>query len=211
MICGIDEAGRGPVIGPLVIAGVLASEEDIEALLKMGVKDSKKLSKEKRSKLYEKIKENYKCYSLKVTPNELDSLRKSMSLNIIEAIKFGEIINVLKPKIAFVDAADVVPSNFKKAIEKSLKHPTTLIVEHKADEKYPIVSAASIIAKVERDETIKKLSLKYGDMGSGYPSDPLTQKFLKEWYQKNRSFPDFVRKSWKTVEALKNSRITEFF
>ncbi len=211
MICGVDEAGRGPVIGPLVIAGVLASEEDFEALTQMGVKDSKKLAKNTRTRLYEEITKNYSYYSVKVAPRELDSLRKKMTLNKIEAIKFAEIINKLKPEKAYVDAADAVPANFKKAIEETLKQPTTLIVEHKADETYPIVSAASIIAKVERDRIIEKLSQKYGNIGSGYPADPTTQRFLKEWYQKHKSFPDIVRESWKTIDAFKNSKITEFF
>ena len=142
MIGGVDEAGRGPVIGPLVIAGVLASEEDFEALTRMGVKDSKKLAKNTRTRLYEEITENYSYYSVKVAPREIDSMRKKMTLNKIEAVKFAEVINKLKPKKAYIDAADAVPANFKKAIEETLKQPTTLIVEHKADETYPIVSAA---------------------------------------------------------------------
>lgn len=211
MICGVDEAGRGPVIGPLVIAGVLASEEDFEALTQMGVKDSKKLAKNTRTRLYQEITKNYNYYSVKVAPKEIDNLRKKMTLNKIEAIKFAEVINKLKPKKAYIDAADAVPANFKKAIEETLKQPTALIVEHKADENYPIVSAASIIAKVERDMVIEKLSQKYGNIGSGYPADPTTQLFLKEWYQKNKSFPDIVRESWKTIEKFKNVKITEFF
>ena len=125
MICGIDEAGRGPVIGPLVIAGVLASEEDSEALKNMGVKDSKKIGKNTRSKLYKQIKEKHQTYSIKVSPLELDNLRKKMTLNKIEAIKFAEIINKLKPEKAYVDAADVVPENFKKAI-RSEEHTSEL-------------------------------------------------------------------------------------
>ncbi len=209
-VAGVDEAGRGPVIGPLVIAGVLASKDETEALKQIGVKDSKKLAKNKRKELYKTIKENHQTYTIHITPRELDTLRKKTTLNRIEAIKFAEIINELKPEKAYIDAADVVPKNFQKAIEETLKTPTTLIVEHKADENYPIVSAASIIAKVERDREIEKLSQKYGQIGSGYPADPITQKFLKEWHQKHRSFPDCVRKSWKTIDAFKNSKLTEF-
>ena len=97
MICGVDEAGRGPVIGPLVIAGVLASEEDFEALTQMGVKDSKKLAKNTRTRLYQEITKNYNYYSVKVAPKEIDNLRKKMTLNKIEAIKFAEVINKHKP------------------------------------------------------------------------------------------------------------------
>ena len=210
MICGVDEAGRGPVIGPLVIAGVLASEEDFEALQDMGVRDSKRLTKNTRERLYGEITKKYRHYTIHVSPREIDRLMKKMTLNKIEAEKFAEVINKLKPETAYIDAADAVPGNFKKAIEETLKQPTTLIIEHKADEIYPIVSAASIVAKVERDRVIEKLSRKYGNIGSGYPSDPKTKEFLKRWYQKNQSFPEIVRESWKTIDVFKNRRITDF-
>ncbi|MFQ6135839.1 MAG: ribonuclease HII [Candidatus Hydrothermarchaeales archaeon] len=211
MLCGVDEAGRGPVIGPLVIAGVLASEDEIVDLIALGVKDSKKLSKERRSRLYRSIANEYQCYSIQVGPLELDELRRrGTSLNEIEAQKFAEVIDILKPRVAFIDAADVLPSNFQKAVQGKLRINTALVVEHKADERYPIVSAASIIAKVERDNAIEGLCGEYGDIGSGYPSDPITQKFLEEWFHRHHEFPDFVRKSWKTLNVIRNSKISDF-
>jgi len=210
MICGIDEAGRGSVLGNLVIAGVFCGEDEIERLEEIGVKDSKKLSRSERAKLYKKLVSEFKYLVIKISPLEIDKRRKRISLNELEGEKFAEIINVLKPEKAYVDCADAVPANFRSHIMKKLNHACELIIEHRADETYPIVSAASIIAKVERDEGIKKLGEEYGGIGSGYPSDPKTIAFIENWYRKNRSMPSFVRKSWKTVSRVKNRRLSEF-
>jgi ribonuclease HII len=78
-----------------------------------------------------------------------------------------------------------------------------IISEHKADKKYPIVSAASIIAKVERDKAIKEIEEKYGEVGCGYPTDPKTIKFLEKYLKKYGKYPEFVRKSWKPAKRLK--------
>lgn len=211
MICGIDEAGRGPVIGPLMVAGVMAPEKRLKVLEEIGVKDSKKLTKKKRSELYGVIKRHFTCFSIKLDPPEIDALMGGgKSLNNIEAMKFSEVINFLKPRKAFIDAADVNAKNFQRAIERRLELKVELIVEHKADENYPIVSAASIIAKVERDSIVERLCREYGNLGSGYPSDPTTVAFLEEWFEKNRRFPDFIRKSWKTLEPFKNKKLGDY-
>lgn len=206
MICGIDEAGRGPVLGNLVIAGVLCREEDVELLESMGVKDSKKLDAKKRAKLYDELISQFKYHVLNVLPRELDA----SNINRLEGVKFAEILNTLKPETAYVDCADVSPYNFKKYMSRKIDFECKLVVEHRADEKYPVVSAASIIAKVVRDEYIEDLKKEYGDIGSGYPSDPKTIAFIEEWFQKNRSFPHFVRKKWKTLNRIKNVKLTDF-
>ena len=211
MICGVDEAGRGPVIGPLVVAGVMAPEKRLKVLEEIGVKDSKKLTKKKRSELYGIINNHFDCFWVRLDPPEIDaSIGKGKSLNEMEAAKFSEVINFLKPKKAYIDAADVSAKNFHKAVAKRLNHKVELIVEHKADETYTIVSAASIIAKVERDSIIERLCDRYGDLGSGYPSDPVTRAFLEGWFEKNDHFPDFIRRSWKTVEPFKNRKLFDY-
>lgn len=212
MICGIDEAGRGPVIGPLVIAGVSSKESAVDRLTELGVKDSKKLSSKEREGLYETITKKYEFFSLKVFPVELDMLMaRGVTINEIEAEKFAQILDRLKPRIAYIDSADANPRNFHKNILKSIQTESELVVEHRADENYPIVSAASIIAKVERDRVIEELNKRYRGLGSGYPSDPKTIRFLKVWFQKNHSFPDFVRKRWKTLESVTNTKIQDFY
>jgi ribonuclease HII len=207
MICGVDEAGRGPVLGSLVVAGVICEKKQEEDLKKIGVLDSKKLNAKSREKLYDQIISRFDYHSIKIQPLELD---RSKNLNLLEGMKFAEIINTLQPELAYLDCADAAPRNFHNYVAKHLSFKCNLVVEHKADEKYPIVSAASIIAKVERDRDIERLKQEYGDIGSGYPSDPKTVAFLEDWFKENRSFPPFVRKSWKTLNRIVNSKLLDF-
>ncbi len=213
MICGVDEAGRGPVIGPLVIAGV-TFQNDFE-LKENGVKDSKKLSASKRRVLAEKIKEladNFKI--IKISAQDIDDMRRVMTLNEIEVNVFSKVIEKLKPDICYVDAADVKDERFGKDIQSKLAFKTTIISKHKADEIYPIVGAASIIAKTTRDYEIsiieselrKKLDI---PMGSGYPADPITQNFLNKWLIKFGKLPPNTRHSWKTSQKLLNNYKTK--
>jgi len=208
LIAGIDDAGRGSVIGPLVIAGVLMEEENLPKLVELKVKDSKLLSPTRREKLAEEIKKiAKKWHIIKLSPAEIDKVvnygRKLRKLNRFEAITMAKIIENLKPDIAYVDASDTIPQRFKEHILECVSFKLKVISEHKADKKYPIVSAASIIAKVERDKELEKLKQKYGDIGCGYPTDPKTIKFLKECLKKYGQYPEFVRKSWKPAKKIK--------
>jgi len=209
LVAGVDDAGRGSVIGPLVIAGVLMKEENLPKLVQLGVKDSKVLSPRRREKLAVEIKKLALKYSvIKLTPKEIDVVvqtgRKLHRLNRLEAQTMARIIEELKPDIAYVDASDVLEERFKEHILECLSFKVKVISEHKADRKYPIVSAASIIAKVERDEEIEILREKYGDFGCGYPTDKKTINFLHECLQKFGEYPDFVRKSWKPAKKVKS-------
>lgn len=214
LIVGVDEAGRGCVIGPLVIAGYLIKEEKLPLLLKLGVKDSKKLSPKKRENIISEIKTIAEKYTtINVEPNEIDkvveSKRKLHKLNRLEAKKMAQIIEKLKPDKAFVDAADVNENRFKQHIQEYLTIDPQIVSKHKADEIFPVVSAASIIAKVNRDNEIKKLRSKYGDFGSGYLSDKKTTSFLKNWIENNSDYPSCVRKSWKPAKRIKNEKGTK--
>lgn len=208
IILGIDEAGRGPVIGPLVIAGVSIDEKDLDRLKNLGVKDSKLLSPEKRENLFDEIiaaAKNHKI--IIIPPKEIDSALKSESLNLnwLEAIKSAEIINFLKPEKAIVDC----PSNnilaYKNFLKRHLKNiKTYLVVEHKADFKYVVVSAASIIAKVTRDKEIKEIQKKIKEpIGSGYPSDPVTINFLEKNYN---NYQGIFRKEWASWKKLNKKK-----
>lgn len=206
MIAGVDEAGRGPVIGPLVIAGVNASDQEL--FREMNVKDSKQLTPKKRVMLAEKIKQiATKIEFLIITASDIDDMRKVMTLNEIEVYAFIKIIKKLKPDQCFVDAADVNSKRFGANISAQIPKKIEVISEHKADDTYPIVSAASIIAKTIRDAEIEKiastLEKKIGKpLGSGYPSDPITQQFLKSWVNKYKKLPPHTRKSWKTAQRI---------
>jgi ribonuclease HII len=210
MIAGIDEAGKGPVLGPMCVAGLMLDEGKLDALTKMGVRDSKLLTARKRETLAADIKritDGY--YVLEVSPFQIDELRKIMTMNEIMVDCFAKVLEELRPNRAFVDAADVISSRFGESIKKKYKRKIDIISEHGADMKYPIVSAASILAKVQRDAVVKQIERKIGfEIGSGYPSDPKTIGFLEEWLREYGSLPDFARSSWETAKRLidKNNR-----
>jgi len=213
LVAGVDEAGRGCVIGPLVIAGFLIKEENLPVLAQLGVKDSKLLSPKKREALYTEITRiAEKHYIVKLAPSEIDraveSKRKLHKLNRLEAQTMAQIINTLKPNEAYVDAADVIEDRFKHHIQEGLTVKAKITSKHKADKIYPVVSAASIIAKVERDNEIAALKATYGDFGSGYLTDRKTMRFLKQWLQTHDEYPDCVRKSWKPAKQAKNEKGT---
>lgn len=211
LIAGIDDAGRGPVIGPLVIAGVLMREEDIPRLSMIGARDSKALSPERRRKLAEEIKQMATDWDyIVIPPSKIDEAVYTKRrtgrgvLNQLEAHAMAQIILKLKPHIAYVDASDINEERFRRFIEEKIPIKLTIISRHKADRKYLIVSAASILAKVIRDDIIERLKRRYGDFGSGYPSDPKTRNFLEKWIETHDELPEIVRKSWKTVRNIKS-------
>lgn len=129
----------------------------------------------------------------------------------------AEIIKALKPSIIYIDAVDVIEKRFGDSILNLLDYkPEEIISKHKADDLFPIVSAASIVAKDKRDTLIEEIKEKYGDFGSGYPSDKRTIDFLRMWIKENKKAPPFARKSWDTIkriiaEDLNNKKITDFF
>lgn len=202
-ILGIDEAGRGSVLGPLVIAGVIVPEKMDKVLERMGVKDSKRLAPHRRTILSRKLKKMFEYEVAVITAKEIDEMRASgINLNEIERNAMEEIILKLNPEKAIVDAVDVKAERFQDNLCNSTG--INVVAEHKADDKYIEVSAASIIAKQERDsfiEEINKEYIKLGGIGSGYPSDPTTKKFLTNFTYDE--MPDFVRKSWATVAKMK--------
>src|SRR3989344_854928 len=210
-VLGIDEAGRGPVIGPLIVAGVMI--QDGKEVLLGAVKDSKLLTHKKRIELNHLIQEHSEFKIIEVSPKEIDEAvdgdDKKMNLNWLEAHKQAEIINELKPDVAIIDCPSPNCKKYadylRNLLNEELKN-IKLIVEHKADVNYPVCSAASITAKVRREEEIEKLKEKYGDIGPGYPANAVTQKFIKENWEKH---PEIFRHSWSTfknVEKMKGQR-----
>jgi len=213
LVAGVDEAGRGCVIGPLVVAGVAIKVENLPLLTELGVKDSKLLTKKKREEMYpEIIKITENQIIIKVFPYQIDkavlSSRTLHKLNRLEAQTMAKIIEALKPDEAYVDAADVLEHRFGNHIRECLTIKTKIIAQHKADRTFPVVSAASIIAKVERDKEISSLKVEYGDFGSGYLTDDKTMVFLKRLLNENGDYPDCVRKSWKPARKAKSEHGT---
>lgn len=206
-ILGIDEAGRGSVIGPMMIGGVLIDEEDHVRLRALGVKDSKLLTPEKREELYPKIKKIAKDHVvLKVSAKEIDSLRKISNLNKIEAEKMAEIIRAMKADKAYIDAPQVSTEKFKNILLTLAKNHTEIIAENKADVKYPVVSAASILAKVERDREVERIKKLVGfDFGVGYSHDSRSIEFVAKSLKDGKNL-EYIRHSWSTVDGLKNKK-----
>ena len=203
MICGVDEAGKGPVMGPMVVAAV--SVENAKLIEDKGFKDSKLLTPQRRNELFQLIKGNYRYAVEIIQPEEIDEYRRKNQLNLLNRKAFEKVIIKLNPNIAYVDAADVNEERFGREIKSNLTNDndTDVISMHKADSKIPIVAAASIIAKQTRENEIKKLKEKIGDFGSGYPSDERTIKFLKSYFHDNSKWPSGTRKSWKTIDRIR--------
>jgi ribonuclease HII len=206
-LIGVDEAGRGPVLGPLVVAGVKLASIDQEELFKeLGVRDSKKVSPNRREQLAVEIKKIGKFFIRSFSAEEIDEHRKAKTLNKLEGELFAEVINALNPNEqtkVYVDSADANEESFKKYIESNLNNRPKIISKHKADENFLIVAAASILAKTERDSEVKRISQElHENIGSGYPADPVTIAFLEKWIKDKGDFPPYTRKSWNTAKRL---------
>ena len=205
MIAGVEEAGRGPVLGPMVICGLLFEERALGELKSAGVKDSKLLSAKRREMLADFISgKTIKSEVIELSPAEIDELRlvKRINLNEIEAMYFARVIDGLKPDTAYVDSVEANTERFKRMIMQNMKSKTKLVVENQAERKYVVVAAASVVAKVRRDQRVADLRRWYGDFGSGYSSDPRTISFLERWVRERGELPEFARKSWETAQRI---------
>ena len=195
MFCGVDEAGRGSVMGPLVVGAVYVEDDDF--LKDIGVRDSKKLTPKSRERMYDRIIAESCDYSVVMASAvDIDDRRARMSLNEVELEMFREAVSKIPVTRVYADCPDVNEMSFSSSLSVRLNN-TTVIGRHKADDTYPVVSAASIIAKVTRDRMIDDISKEFGtDIGSGYPSDQQTMDFIKGWIRKNGVPPKHTRNSW---------------
>ncbi len=211
--CGVDEAGRGAVVGPMVVAAYMLNLRHGKRLRELGVVDSKSITRARREKIYEELMElGGKYVTAIVTPRMIDAaLRQKggVGLNTLEAEIITRLINTLKPGRVYIDSPDRNTARFKRLIAEGLESSSGLICENKADSKYVMVSAASIIAKVTRDRLVERLHKRYGDFGSGYPSDPKTRRYISGCLRSGR-LPPIVRKGWKTVSLLRQTTLEEF-
>ena len=194
-------------MGPLAVAGVAADSSRLQELADLGVKDSKLLSPNQRETLYPEIlKVCSRVEVSRIPPKMIDRYvsrgKKYRRLNYLETIHMARVIDALGVDEVFVDAPDVNPARFASELFELLLSRPRIVAEHKADLNYAIVSAASIVAKVERDRDIAELRQLHGDFGSGYPSDPDTIAFLEHWMKSKSYHPEFARKSWKTWERI---------
>jgi len=201
-LAGVDEAGKGAVLGSLFIAAVSIDSSALKYLDRMGLRDSKALSPKRREFLSKRIEKVCAVQLQEITAQQIDELRKILTMNDILVRGHAQSLRRLKPDAAFVDAADVDATRFSQRV-KEASGISSVIAEHHADSNRVIVSAASIIAKVSRDASIQALEYSLGvNIGSGYPSDAKTIAFLKKWLDERGELPPQTRCSWKTAQDL---------
>ena len=216
LVGGVDEAGRGSIIGPLVIAGISFRKASISKLRKIGVKDSKALTPKSRATLFGQLKEMAQSlYIYKIDCSVIDENVYSNRLNRLEAKIMAHVINKLQADKVYVDSCDVNPRRYRDYIRSYL--PTLklkLYSMHHADSISVVVSAASIVAKIIRDQEVEKIRQTYCNIGSGYPCDSMTMRFIRQWVSKHKSPPTFARKSWKPLrhmlEEIEQYKLTQF-
>lgn len=193
VIAGIDEAGRGPVVGPMVYAIYV-----MEVSEHSNYKDSKQLTPKQRESFFQNMK-NYSWIA--VSPVYITSHMDgdSKNLNTIAKETVLHLLRELKNKCSQVEAVYIDGLGDNEAYKRYLENffDFKFIIEDKADTRYQVVSGASIVAKVTRDSFVSNYSC-----GSGYPSDPKTKSWLRQNMDPFYGFPETVRHSWQTVKTL---------
>ena len=211
IIVGVDESGRGPVLGPLVMVALAIKEEDEKKLKWLGVKDSKLLSAEVREDLFERIREVVTDFRIEIIePDAIDlSLaEENTNLNWLEADTSARLVSELDPDKIIVDCPSrnipAYKDYFVNKLSEAVSQKAEVIMEHKADLNHLIVAAASIIAKVIRDRQVNHIKSEIGvDFGSGYLTDKKTQDFLENYHQQ---YSHLFRKEWKSYQNIEKKK-----
>jgi ribonuclease HII len=212
LVGGVDEAGRGSIIGPLVVAGVSIRESRIGLLTEMGVRDSKALTPKARARLFGEIMKVADSVCLrKINPVEVDDSVSIRGLNRLEAKVMAAVINNIGADEVYVDCCDINPARYRDYIGQHLMCSPKIHSMHHADAINVVVSAASIIAKITRDQEIQHIRSKYRSIGSGYPSDDRTMRFIRRYVAKNGAPPEFARKSWKPLRLMLEQMVQHKF
>jgi ribonuclease HII len=196
LLMGIDEAGRGCVLGPLVVSAFACQASQLEAVAATGVTDSKRLSAQRREALMAPLATLGQAELLEISPAAIDA----GNINTLELEAMAALIRSRRPDAVWIDGP-VHPRGiprFERELRALLEHEPALVIEPKADLNYPVVSAASIFAKVTRDAHIHALE----GVGSGYPSDPKTREHLRQLVASGDPLPPYVRQRWGTVRDL---------
>jgi ribonuclease HII len=206
LVAGVDEAGRGPVIGPMVMAITVIDKEKESYLKSIGVKDSKMLSPRQREDLMKDICHHCKCHVAKITAKQLNEWMKVRSLNQIEADAAADLIFHLpeldKVETIYIDSPDPVARKFVWRMNLNKKIKEKIHASHKADVIFPICSAASIVAKTTRDAEIEKIKKELGcNFNTGYSHDPATIKCLEENID-NPILRKYLRMEWSTTKNM---------
>ncbi|MEQ1567769.1 MAG: ribonuclease HII [Myxococcota bacterium] len=201
-VLGIDEAGRGCVLGDLVVAGFVVDDPDDLSLRAAGAADSKVLAPAKRAAARVTLTAFGRAEIRRVSARQIDD----GNLNALEEDAIVELISEARPDRVRVDALghpNALPGITRRLLSRLPRGlRPELVIEPKADATYAEVGAASIFAKTLRDELLDEWRAEFGDFGSGYPSDPKTRDWLRQWSATGRDWPSFVRRRWSTVTDI---------
>lgn len=207
---GVDEAGKGPVLGSMFAAGVVGDSDDLPE----GVADSKRLSPGRREDLDERIRECCEVGVAEVPVERIDDPETDMNTLTVEAQASALDAVATDGLAGYVDAGDVDEARFGRRVAEGVTADVDVTAEHGADDEYALVAAASIVAKVARDSHVEDIAAEYGDVGSGYPSDQATRDFLREYVREHDALPGCARESWQTsrdaLAAAEQSGLEEF-
>jgi ribonuclease HII len=203
-VVGVDEAGRGSFLGPLVVGGFAIDASRVDELRTAGARDSKELSPEERETCYARLRGLGEMRSIALLPPVVDRAVRFGRLNELEATAFGLLIRGLRADEARVDACDTNERRFAGRVARHAGSPVRVLARHHADRDDPVVGAASIVAKVRRDRAIARLETTLGQgIGSGYPSDSVTVEFVRDWLVGHPEHPPWLRASWATMRRVK--------
>lgn len=203
VLVGIDEAGRGSWLGPLVVGAFAVPAGDLAAIREAGARDSKELSPAEREQVYRSLLRLGTCRSVALPPRRVDRSVARGELNLLEATAFAGLVRALGATTAFVDACDADAPRFGRTVAAIAGTGARVVARHKADRDLPIVGAASIVAKVRRDRAIARLGRRLGaEIGSGYPSDERTIAFVRRTVLRRDRTPDWLRASWATTKRV---------
>ena len=208
-VLGIDEAGRGCVLGPLYVGGFLCPVSRLPELPDLGVRDSKLLAPARREAVYRLLTGVGRRLSVRLEPATIDRAVRRGKLNELEARAFAELVRRSRPDRIALDACDVDAARFGRRVAKLAAFAGEDDSRHRADRDLPVVGAASIVAKVRRDAALARLARAHGEaIGSGYPSDPRTVAYLERTLRRAGPAPAWVRASWATTARVK-ARLSE--
>ncbi|MDG5758182.1 ribonuclease HII [Natronococcus sp. A-GB1] len=216
---GVDEAGKGPALGSMFAAAVHVPEPDA---LPDGIADSKRLAPERREELAATLREDDRIAVgvSEITPpliddpeTDMNSLAVRAHAEAIDGVLEAADLSTDSSASGRCDACDTDADRFARRVADACEPERDLELEltaaHGADDEDPIVGAASVVAKVERDASMAALADEYGPVGSGYPSDPTTREFLESYVADHDQLPPFARESWSTcADVLADAKQT---
>ncbi|MFC7176937.1 ribonuclease HII [Halosegnis marinus] len=206
---GVDEAGKGPVLGSMFAACVRGDPETLPE----GVADSKRLAPARREELDAVVRERFDVGVAEIPVTRIDG-DEDMNTLTVAAHAAAVDAGAADGDAGLCDAGDVSEARFARRVAAACERDVTVEARHRADEDDPLVGAASVVAKVARDAHVAALAAEYGDVGSGYPSDPTTRDFLREYVREHGTLPECARASWATsadvLAAAEQSGLDEF-